>query len=30
MINSDRLSNFVDDILSNFDPSAQLDILEEV
>ena len=29
MINAERLSNFVDDILSNFDPSAQLDILEE-
>lgn len=29
MINSDRLSNFVDDILSNFDEDQQLDILEE-
>ena len=29
MINSERLSNFVNDILSHFDATQQLDILEE-
>lgn len=29
MINSERLSNFVNDILSHFDETQQLDILEE-